>query len=76
MCDLINPDWHRPNDWPYKEDWGSPAWKRRMIEVHKNISQRQRNNGFICCPVCNTLHTTHTLMCRECQYQTKSEGII
>lgn len=27
--DMENPTWKRPDDWPYEEDWNSPAWKQR-----------------------------------------------
>lgn len=63
---LRNPNWKRPDNWKYEEDWGSPAWNERMEVVMKRINERREKEGFSLCPNCKTQHTSKTLMCREC----------
>lgn len=73
---LVNPNWTRPEDprdWPYEEDWDSPAWKERMKKVYERAKELRSKYGFITCPKCNTSHTTYTIFCRVCEY--KVEGI-
>jgi hypothetical protein len=71
--DDINPNWKRPANWKYKEDWGSPNWEKRMEETFKNINEKRRKYGFKICPKCGTEHTNLTLTCRECMYQPTME---
>ena len=67
--DLVNPGWERPSDWPYEEDWGSPAWKRRMAETHAASMKLREEHGFLDCPKCRVFHTAKTLACRVCDYR-------
>lgn len=67
--ELVNPDWKRPDDWPYEEDWDSPAWEARMKKLEEKIKIRRENYGFITCPKCGTDHTGKTLTCRNCEFR-------
>lgn len=62
----INPDWERPSDWKYKADWDSPNWKKQINRAFEIGRLRRHKWGFITCPACKAIHTTYTLMCREC----------
>lgn len=64
-----DPDYKRPADWPYEEDWGSPAWKAKMAAIDTQRRQKLADYGFSVCPSCNTAHTNLTLTCRNCDYR-------
>ena len=68
----INPDWVRPSDWKYEEDWNSPAWKAKIAESDRKTREKRKKYGFMCCPKCKTRHTNKTLSCRECEYKVSS----
>lgn len=75
--DLVNPGWKRRPDWPYPEDFDSPAWKRRMAVIDADTRERRRLYGFFECPKCGTIHTAKTLSCRGCEHkapQPQKEG--
>jgi hypothetical protein len=74
--DDINPNWKRPANWSWPEDWGSPNWNKRMKKVNKDIAEKRRKYGFKKCPKCGTEHTALTLSCRECMYQPTSEDVM
>ena len=64
-----NPGWKRPADWPYEEDWDSPAWRERMRKRMAEIAEQREREGFIDCPRCKTQHTGKTLVCRVCGFR-------
>lgn len=61
-----NPNWRRPSDWPYEEDWGSEVWKTRMARHDAALGATVREHGFLICPKCGIEHTAPTLTCRIC----------
>lgn len=69
----INPEWKRPNDWPYEEDWNSPAWKAIMKEAENRSRAKREKFGFVWCPECKAGHTNKTICCRECNYKVEIE---
>ncbi len=71
--DKVNPNWVRPSDWNFEEDWNSPAWRRRMESMEKKAREKRDKHGFLVCPNCNTGHTNKTLCCRECKYMKRFE---
>jgi hypothetical protein len=64
-----DPDYVRPEDWPYEEDWGSPKWEERMKKSRAKTAARRQKYGFGKCPECGAVHTNLTVTCRECGYQ-------
>jgi len=70
---LRNPGWKRPADWPYEEDWDSPAWKERLRASHEKAMKLREKYGFICCPACNVGHTNKTICCRNCGHKAKTD---
>jgi DNA-binding PadR family transcriptional regulator len=63
-----NPNWKRPYDWPYDEDYGSPAWLERGA---KNAAARralvdEHEHGFEVCPKCGAPQTGKTWRCGTC----------
>jgi hypothetical protein len=73
---LVNPNWKRPDDWPYEADFDSSAWKRRMREIQNEVQLRREKFGFVTCPQCETGHTGKTLSCRGCEYKANSESMV
>lgn len=67
--DKQNPGWKRPADWPFEEDWDSPAWQQRMRQVRDQTAKKREEYGFSQCPKCGTQHTGRTLSCRNCSYR-------
>ena len=67
--DDVNPNWERPDDWPFPEDWNSASWKKRMAEIERKVAAKRERYGFVECPKCGCAHTTKTLMCRECGWR-------
>tara|TARA_Y100000034_G_C6860043_1_gene391304 strand:- start:759 stop:989 length:231 start_codon:yes stop_codon:yes gene_type:complete len=63
-----NPNWTRPADWKWEEDWGSPAWEARMDLLLASIAAKNEKYGFIVCPECETVHIRKTVSCRECEF--------
>lgn len=68
-----NPGWKRPPDWPYEEDWDSPAWRERMRKSVAKIAALRERFGFTQCPRCGVEHTTKTLVCRGCNHRAQGE---
>jgi hypothetical protein len=71
---LRNPNWVRPHDWPWAEDWNSPAWREKEVQRAQRLMERREKYGFGVCPACNTGHTAKTLRCRECGYAATETG--
>lgn len=67
--DKRNPDWKRPADWPYEEDFDSKVWKEKMKALDEKMRIRRREFGFTHCPACGSDHTNFTLMCRNCGHK-------
>lgn len=67
--DIVNPDWTRPDDWPFEEDHNSPKWKRRMARSDRKLQLARDMYGFCECPECGVLHTALTCVCRGCGYR-------
>jgi hypothetical protein len=67
--DLVNPNWKRPDDWPFEEDHGSPKWDRRIKRTYRKADIGRQKWGFQTCPECGVMHTALTITCRGCGYQ-------
>ena len=67
--DLVNPDWQRPDDWPWEEDHDSPKWKRRWSRIQRRIQIGRKKYGFSVCPECEVMHTGLTVTCRGCGHK-------
>lgn len=65
---ITGEDWPRPANWKYPEDWGSPAWKRRMKETYQKSGDLLLQYGFEVCPKCGTQHSGLTMCCRRCNH--------
>lgn len=73
--DKRNPDWKRPADWPYDEDFGSKVWNGKMKALDAKLRERNKRIGFTHCPKCGSDHTNFTVVCRNCSYKVKSEEV-
>lgn len=65
-----NPNWVRPKD--FREDWpdyDSVNWKKMVAEMDARTRHDREAYGFVECPMCHTLHTAKTLVCRECNFK-------
>ena len=65
----VNPRWRRPKNWPYEEDWNSPAWQARMNKRMDVIKMMRQMYGFVDCPECGNQHTGKTCTCRNCGHK-------
>ncbi len=67
--DDVNPNWIRPELWPFKEDWDSPNWRKKIKLIDRMVHMRTEQYGFLICPLCKFEHDTRTLVCRFCSYR-------
>jgi hypothetical protein len=65
----VNPDWLRPDDWPFDEDWGSEAWKDRVRMLERRSTMARARFGFASCPVCSARQPRRTLTCSSCLHR-------
>lgn len=67
--DDVNPNWNRPELWPFKEDWDSPNWRKKIKSIEHMVYMRTEQYGFLICPFCKFKQNAKTFVCRFCGYR-------